>query len=341
MTIAKRAWVPALLGAGLVAGLVGLCAAVADEPKPAGDATLVVIDAAGKEQKLKTWKFAAGTRHLSWLEPAKEGEDKPKDGDKPKDPDKPKEVEPKKNAPRGGPRAKPVAAGPEALQFRDENSTDFKEGILTFMPLTALKAIDFDAEQETMTVKAAAGDKADASETLTGTTKYKGINKITIEAEVDKGDLGVGEVKFQGGVPKGIRGVRFPAAKALPAPAGRTATVTVAGSSNNTQKATDLQPLYLFTDGTERVLPTLFFKKTLKINVAKLKKLRGVKVEDLDNPEFGVTLADGEEETYTLMPKVTIDGRDAILEGLVGRVPAGYKLFPMYTIGEVQFEDGK
>jgi hypothetical protein len=99
--------------------------------------------------------------------------------------------------------------------------------------------------------------------------------------------------------------------------------------------------LYVFTDGTERVLPTLFFKKTLKINVGKLKKLRGIKVEDLENPEFAVTLGDGEEETYTLMPKVTIDGRDAVLEGLVGRVPVGYKLFPVYTISEVQFEDAK
>jgi hypothetical protein len=38
---------------------------------------------------------------------------------------------------------------------------------------------------------------------------------------------------------------------------------------------------------------------------------------------------------------VTIDGRDAVLEGLMGRVPAGYKLFPMHTIGEVQFEESK
>jgi hypothetical protein len=340
----KRAWVR-VVAAGLVAGLVGLCLAVAadDQPKPAGDGVLVVTDAAGKEQKLKTWKFT-GTRHLAWLAPAKEGEDKPKDSDKPKENDKPKEGEPKKDAPppRGGPRAKPApATGPEAIPFRDENSTDFRDGILTFVPLTALRAIEFDAEKETMTVRAAAGDKADAEEALTGTTKYKGINKLTIEAEVDKGDLGVGEVKFLGGVPKGIRAVRFPAPKALPAPTGRTATVTVAGSTTNTQKATDLQPLYLFADGTERVLPTLFFKKTLKVNIAKLKKLRGVKVEDIDNPEFGVTLADGDEETYTLMPKVTIDGRDAVLEGLVGRVPAGYKLFPMHTIGEVEFEEGK
>jgi hypothetical protein len=340
MRSAMRAWTPALVGIGLVAGLVGWGVA-ADESKPASEGALVVIDAAGKEQKLKTWKFTTGTRHLSWLEPVKEGEDKPKDGDKPKEGNK-KEGEPKKPGPRNGPRPKPVpASGPEALQFRDENSTDFKEGILTFIPLTALRAIDFDAEEETMTVKAATGDKADDTVTLAGTTKYKGINKITIEAEVDKGELGVGEVKFQGGVPKGIRGLRFPAAKALPAPAGRTATVSVLGSTTNTQKATDLQPLYLFSDGTERVLPTLFFKKTLKINVGKLKKLRGVKVEDLDNPEFAVTLAEGEEETYTLLPKVTIDGRDAVLEGLVGRVPAGWKLFPVYTIGEVQFEDVK
>src|SRR4051812_23499444 len=40
----------------------------ADEPpNPAEPGTLVVIDAAGKEQKIKAWKFTAGVRALGWL----------------------------------------------------------------------------------------------------------------------------------------------------------------------------------------------------------------------------------------------------------------------------------
>ena len=41
---------------------------------PAGEKgepnTLIVTDANGKEHKLKTWKFAHGTRHLAFLAPA-------------------------------------------------------------------------------------------------------------------------------------------------------------------------------------------------------------------------------------------------------------------------------
>ena len=39
----------------------------------------------------------------------------------------------------------------------------------------------------------------------------------------------------------------------------------------------------------------------------------------------------------TLLPKVTLEGKPATLVGLVGRVPAGYKLFPLHVIAEVEF----
>ena len=42
----------------------------ADAPKKGADGALIVIDSAGKEQKLKAWKFLTGTRHLSWFAPA-------------------------------------------------------------------------------------------------------------------------------------------------------------------------------------------------------------------------------------------------------------------------------
>src|SRR5262249_21064182 len=151
----------------------------------------------------------------------------------------------------------PAPAGPEALEFRDDNSTNFQEGVLTLIPLERIRAIDYD-DNDSVSVRVAAGDKPDADEVLSGTTKYRGVNKLTIEAEVDKGDLGVAEVKFLGGAPKGIRGVRFPPAKApAAAPEGRLAVVTVADKRKNVQKATDLQPLYRFADGSERLVPVL------------------------------------------------------------------------------------
>src|SRR5262245_10052244 len=83
----------------------------ADEaPKPADPGTLLVIDQAGKEHKLKAWKFSTGTRHLSWLAPAPPREDKEKDDNKQKGKE---------------PAKAKAAVGPEALEFRDDRSTNF------------------------------------------------------------------------------------------------------------------------------------------------------------------------------------------------------------------------
>jgi hypothetical protein len=297
-----------------LAAFLGL--GLAADPAPPAEGTLVVIDNTGKEQKLKSWTFVTGTRHLGWLAPA---DKEPKDGEKPK-----------------------VPAGPEALEFRDENSTGFKVGILTLIPVERLRSIDYD-DKDDVTVKAATGDK-DAVEELTGTAKFVGVNKLTIEAEVDKGELGVAAVKFNGGVPKGIKGVRFPAAKVEPMKLeGRTATVTISEkASKNAQKVTDLQALYRFADGSERLLPTLMFKKTLKIDLGKVVKLRAATGDkDTDGMDWGVTLKDAAEETFTLLDKVTFDGKPAALEGLVGRVAVGYKLFPPHTVAEIEFEEAK
>jgi hypothetical protein len=295
-----RCTLTALLLAAAAAG------PAADPAKPA-EGTLVVTDAAGKEQKLTAWHFVSGTRRLGWLAPA---------------------------APAEG--AKKAPEGPEALEFRDDKSTTFVEGVLTLIPLERLRALDYDAEKEAVTVRVATGGEP-AEEAPTGSTKYRGINKVVLAAEVDKGDLGVAEVKYLGGVPKGVRGIRFPETKVTATPAGRPATVTVADREKDVQKVTDLRPLYRLADGGERLLPTLYFKKTLKIDVGKVRKLRAVEGKEAPGSEWEVTLEGAAEETFTLLPKVTLEGKPATLVGLLGRVPAGYKLFPLHVIAEVEF----
>jgi hypothetical protein len=310
----------AVLAGGLAAMLVLSAALPAADPPAPSEGALVVIDGAGKEQKLKSWKFVLGTRRLSWLAPAPA-----KDGDD-------------KEPPEGNRKAAP--AGPEALAFRDEHSTSppLLVGVLTLVPLDRLRAVEYD-DANGVTVRVATGDKPDAEEALTGTTKYQGINKLTIEAEVDKGDLGVAEVKYLGGVRNGIRGLRFPAAKGAPAKEGRPATVTTGEKQKYTDKVLDLQPLYEFADKREVLLPTLMFKKTLKLDVGKVHKLRAAgEGKEAEGPEWGVTLKGGEEETLTLLEKVTLDGKPAVLQGLVGRVPVGYRLYPVQTIAEVVFD---
>src|SRR5256885_5795100 len=62
------------------------------------------------------------------------------------------------------------------------------------------------------------------------------------------------------------RAIRFPAPKPPAAAAAGRAAFVLGEDKKNVQKVADLQPLYEFADGTERLLPTLLFKKTLKLD---------------------------------------------------------------------------
>jgi len=311
----------ALLGAGCL-GFVAVCLSLADEPpKAAEPGSLLVIDPAGKEQKLKTWNYVAGVRHIAFLAPADKEPEAP-------DKDKPAKDKPKK------------PGGPEALEFREENSTVYADGIVTLIPLDHLRSLDYDNEKETVVAHVATGPKADDDAKLTGATKFLKINKLIIEAEVDKGDLGLAEVKFLGGVQKGgIKGIRWPAPKVDAAPAaGRPAVVTSADRTGKaTHKVSDLQPLYRFGDGREQLSPLLFFKKTLKIDVAKIKTIVPSAPDDEDKG-WQVVMKDGNDENLSLLRKVTLDGKPAELIGLVAHVPAGYKLFALHTLAEIKFD---
>jgi hypothetical protein len=205
--------------------------------------------------------------------------------------------------------------------------------VLTPSPLDRLRSLDYDNDKETVTARVAGSD-----EVLTGTTKYRRINKLVIEAEVDRGEQGVAEIKFLGGLPRGIRGVRFPPPKApAAAPAGRPAVVVSAdGEAKTTHKVADLLPLYQLPDGGERLLPTLMFRKTLKLDVAKIAKIATAGAEN--DPSWQVTMKGGGDETLTLLQKIPYEGGQATLVGLVGRVPVGYKLFPVAAISEIPFD---
>ncbi len=305
----------------------------ADEPKKADDTpkaveqgTLVVIDSAGKELKLKTWKFTTGIRHLSWLAPAAPAK-APAD---------------KEKGARPAPKAK--LAGPEALVMREDNGTLFADGVQTLVPLDRIRAIDFNAEKETMTVRVATSAKAEDDVTLTGPTGYKDINALSIDAEVDKGNLGVAEVHFSGGGAKGIRGVRFPLPK-FPAEVkdGRLASITYAERKGKKHVAnvTDLHALYRTEEG-ETLATTLFFKQTIKIDLAKIKKIAPNKEDSTKTaPIWQITLKSGDDESLTLLLRVELEGKPAQLEGFLCRVPSGYKQFPVDNaelLQEVEFD---
>jgi hypothetical protein len=276
---------------------------------PAGEkateSPLVVVDAQGKEVNLKTWRLTAGVRRL------------------------------------------PVGNGKVSfLEFRDAHSTTYQAGILTLIPITSLRRVDYDYDKKTVTAVVATAGK---DTTLTGTTKFVGINRLAIEGDADLGELGFASVKFQGGNPKaGISGVRL----GMPEPLAElklgqdVVTAVILGDDKEKTRHEIAEPsvLYQLSDGTARLASQLYFKKTVKVDLAKIATLRHVEPEDKKqtSTDFELTLQSGEKHTLTLLTKVELEGaKGATLAGVFGRVAVGYQLFPAHTIAELRMEQPK
>jgi len=231
-----------------------------------------------------------------------------------------------------------LADAPEALTVRETNSTGFKDGVLTLVPLDRLESVVYDGEKQLVKVKVAGVEEA-----IEGSTRFTGINQLAIDAEVDRGTAGVVELKYRGGVPKGgIKSVTFPDAKAAAMPAGDKLWVVIADGKKKEapQAVVNLRALYRIEKGAQ-TLSWVMFKKTFKVELGDIKRLTIAEGGDQKSFECDVTLKDGSEQTLTLLTTVKHEGKDATLEGLVGEVPAGYKLFPLHTVGEINKEEPK
>jgi len=271
-----------------------------DAPKPS-NTEAVIIDGSGKEVHLKKWHISTGSQKLAWLE---------KDG-----------------------------MAPEALAFRETNSTLFKDGVVTLIPLDRLESLTYDVEKQTVSAKVASLEQP-----LDGSIRYKEINQITIEAEVDKGDAGIAELKFKGGQLKGgIRGVKFPGAKSGPAPAGEKVFITIADAKQKStpQALYQLQALYKLGKEGQKLASFLMFKKTFKLELAQIQSMKVHDNPETKEVECEVVLKDGTTQTLTPLTSTTIDGKPATLEGLIGEVPAGFRLFPLHTVGDLSREEPK
>jgi hypothetical protein len=298
----------------LTCGLITLPAAA----RPVGEKTeaneLIVIDQNGKEYKPKTWKIIEGTRRLSWLGPAAD-----------------------KDTAKG---KKPGPAGPEALVFTEGDKQPHVKRVLTWVPVESLRSINYDTMAKTVSLRVAVNDKESDDATIEGVTGYQNTNKFTIEALSDLGELGQATAKFQGGVEKGVQSFKFTHPKPIAAlPAGRLGKIKQKDPKLPTFKFADLQVLYS-SGNQERTSPYLYFKETVKVDLAKISKLVQVGAAGID---FTLTLKDGNEYPSLALidrPKDT-DGKTSIgqLEGFVGRGIVGWRLFPMIIVGELQFQD--
>lgn len=295
-----------------------------DAPKPAPAGTIVVLDSKGKEHKVTKWTFKDGTRHLAFLAKAE---------------DEPKEQPKEKGKGKGKAKSRAKPAGPEALVIRDELTIYWLDGVTTWVPLTQLRSITYDNQKQTVSVRVAVSDKPEDDVTLVGATRYRNINKLTVYAEVDKGTSGVAELTFLGGTLKGITAIRFPAPKiTAAAKAGRPAIVgTLDKNTKRRHAVTDLQGLYRFADGKEVLSNTLMFKKTLKVDLTKVKTITADPEETKDTV-WQVVDKDGDDSSLTLLETMTIGTKTATLVGLIGKVPVGYKFFSLKSISSIEFD---
>jgi len=257
-----------------------------------------------KEVQLVDWRFVQGTRHFSL------GED---------------QIDPKTKKP----------SAPEYLEFREEKSTTYKNGIFTLIPLTSIRKITYDRDKKTVAVAVAVATDAEEDVVVNGLTKFKDTNKLSIEAEAILEGLGAATVSFHGGVDKGLQSVKFPSPKPVEKAKGTPGVVTADDKEKSKHTAFDVQPLYL-TDGAYRTAPYLMFKKTVKVDMDKIASLRFVPSESKkQSSEYEVTLKDGAKHTLSLLTTVETDAKKSMkLVGLIGRVPVGYKLFSLDAIFE-------
>jgi hypothetical protein len=234
-----------------------------------------------------------------------------------------------------------IEGKPDAFEFRENDSTTYKVGVITLVPLQHIKELRYDSDTQTAELRVDGLD-----DPLTGSTKYKDVNAISIEAEIDLGTSGIAEMKYRGGVLKGgIRCVQFPNPKPAPAPKGNLSTIRVndgKGKSDNLQLVANLQALYK-TGDAEVLSNTIMFRKTVKMELGKIDELEVTEYDlKTNSSEAVVKTKDKMELTLTLLPTLELgEGKTGTLIGFVGQVPAGYKLFPLHTIGMIKSGDAR
>jgi hypothetical protein len=262
----------------------------------AAETPVVVTDAEGKEIKLAAARLTLGTRRLTWL------------------------ADPKGATPD-------AKLGPLAVEFREPNSTGFQNGVVTLVPATAIESVKYDAAKQAMTVKVAG-----LPEPLTGSTAFKGMNALGVET----GDPAAATKYAGGSVKGGVQGFAFPEAKPFerkPLTGGTWhLTIDQPKASNPVVPVTGLRFLVATGKG-EALLTALPAKKGPALDLAAGTPFEVVAV-DLTRKVAVVEVAKDDTRTLTLSPDA--DGKPGSVVGLLGEIPAGWKLFPLHTLLKVE-----
>ncbi|MEZ6139275.1 MAG: hypothetical protein R3B84_01775 [Zavarzinella sp.] len=268
---------------------------------PIGSAEpLTIVDRTEKKVALSQWKIIPQPKTVSWIQPAE-----------------------------------------AVFEFRELDSTTYQEGIVTFIAWNRIQQIKYNYEKgkETAELKVVGLEKP-----LVGTARFRGINTITIEGDIPQGKA-VATTRFRGGVlDGGVLQIDFPMpkppnVKKISPDTHQFSIVPVAKSKEPAPKTavTNLTALYRDATGKEHLLNYLRFRKTLKVELANITTLEVQQINLKDRTaDCEVQMKDGSSLNLALMLDIEIDGKAARLAGLVGEVPAGYRLFPVHTFTRLQ-----
>lgn len=277
-------------------GMRGLSA---QQPPKAAQA--IVVDTEGQETALQQVEWSGNVRRLAWLaDPNAADED--------------------------GRR------GPLALVIREPHSTTLTQGVLTFVPVRSLAAVEFDYDRQFVTYRIQGLQQA-----LTGTLQYRGINTFTLAGLTAAGEKRTFSGGVRGGKMSAIRSVTFPQAQPLQRPReGLAWNVQILQPTANDPlvPARNLKPLFALAGGRERLRDALPLRKAEPLPFGP-QLLRWEMLAHDPNTHHAaaeVTLA-GQGERLVVIPlTLPEEGQTAQLLGLLGETDAAWKLFPLHTI---------
>ncbi len=305
LTIAIRKVVMRRLGCGLIALLFASISGLvvgADEP---GLGTIVVTDVDGKKHTLTGVQFGAGTKRLAWLaDPQGATED--------------------------------AKRGPVALEVRELTSAmPLAQGIVTLVPMASIESIryDFDKEQVAIGVKG-------LSQPLTGALFYPRVNVIGLS-----GTSTTKTASFMGGVrgKPSVKSVAFGGAQPHARSKGgiswnirilKTKKDEPVVVDNPMLIARNLKVLVSIPGGGEQLLNGLPIRKGEPIPFNEKLKRFELLANDLNTQIAAAEIETvGGPERVIAIPLTTAEGeKTGTLQGVLGEVDAGWKLFPLHSV---------
>lgn len=261
---------------------------------------LLITDGSGKEHRLSSWKFVEGSKEIDWV----------RDNDLPL----------------------------QTLRFVEGKGSLLKNHVTTFVPIKSVQSLNFDEKKNTVKLTILGHDKKELI--LEGPLGYVGVNVFAVETTTEVDDLGKAKFKFQGGVPRGIRSIRFPNPMPLEFKAkDPLALIRTLDRQGNLHNVSNPQALYMKQNRSEVLRQGLHFEETIKIALNKLAKM--IQVGNGGRQlVYDVTLPSGWQKPLVLRTTHTLTKKQTeFFVGLVGECETGYKLFPMPSITAIYIGD--